>query len=158
VRAIAEGAERSLRAEGAAVGPMKIGMMIETPAAAVCADRFAGLADFFSIGTNDLIQYTLAADRENREVAYLAEPLPECVKRLIQWVCGTAKEAGIPVSVCGELAGDVRYIGFLLDCGVTKLSVSAPGILRVRYAAAEHPGIRKQIVHSCGSIPVFSDK
>jgi len=138
VRAIAARAERSLKAEGASVGGLKIGMMIETPAAAVSADLFLGLADFFSIGTNDLIQYTLAADRENREVAYLAEPLPECVMRLIRMTCNAAENGGIPVSVCGELGGDERYMGQLLDCGVTKLSVSPPNILKVRYAAEKH--------------------
>jgi len=137
VRVIAAKAEKSLREEGVPVGQMRIGMMIETPAAAICADIFAEQADFFSIGTNDLIQYTLAADRENREVAYLAEPLPECVKRMVQMTCEGAAKTGIPVSVCGELAGDVRYLGFLLSCGITKLSVSPPNVLKVRLAASE---------------------
>lgn len=138
VRAIAAKAEKSLREEKLSVGVLKLGMMIETPASAVCADIFAGMVDFFSIGTNDLIQYTLAADRENREVSYLADPLPESVKRMIKMTCDAAVSAGIPVSVCGELGGDERYIGFLLDCGVTKLSVSPPNVLRVRNAAMEH--------------------
>ncbi len=138
VRAIAARAERSLRDEGASVGTLKIGMMIETPSSAVCADIFADLADFFSIGTNDLIQYTLAADRENREVAYLADPLPESILRLIRMTCEAAEAKGIPVGVCGELGGDERYIGFLLDCGVTKLSVSPPNVLKVRYAAEKY--------------------
>ena len=138
VRAIAAKAERELIAANISTGKLKLGMMIETPASAVCADIFAGMVDFFSIGTNDLIQYTLAADRENREVSYLADPLPESVKRMIKMTCDAAVSAGIPVSVCGELGGDERYIGFLLDCGVTKLSVSPPNVLRVRNAAAEH--------------------
>lgn len=138
VRALAEKAEQSLRGEGFSVGSLRLGMMIETPASAVCADLFAGLADFFSIGTNDLIQYTLAADRENREVAYLADPLPECVRRMIAMTCRAAEKSGIPVSVCGELGGDERYMGFLLDCGVTKLSVSPPNVLKVRLAADKH--------------------
>ncbi len=138
VRALAEKAEQSLRGEGVSVGSLRLGMMIETPASAVCADLFAGLADFFSIGTNDLIQYTLAADRENREVAYLADPLPECVRRMIAMTCRAAEKSGIPVSVCGELGGDERYMGFLLDCGVTKLSVSPPNVLKVRLAADKH--------------------
>lgn len=138
VRKIAAKAERELIAANISTGKLKLGMMIETPASAVCADVFAGLVDFFSIGTNDLIQYTLAADRENREVSYLADPLPESVKRMIKMTCDAAVSAGIPVSVCGELGGDERYIGFLLDCGVTKLSVSPPNVLRVRNAAMEH--------------------
>lgn len=144
VKTLAEQAERSLRAEGIPVGKLRLGMMIETPAAAVCADIFASLADFFSIGTNDLIQYTLAADRENREVAYLADPLPECVKRLIEMTCRSAEKAGIPVSVCGELGCDERYLGFLLDCGVTKLSVSPPHVLNVRLAADQYLKSRQE--------------
>ncbi len=138
VRTIATRARQSLIEEEIPVGPLKLGMMIETPASALCADVFAGLADFFSIGTNDLIQYTLAADRENGAVNYLAEPLPESVIRLIRMTCAAAEEKGIPVGVCGELAGDERYIGLLLDCGVTKLSVSPPSVLNVRYAAKQH--------------------
>ncbi len=144
VRTIASRAERSLKEEGAAVGKLKLGMMIETPSAAVCADLFTGVVDFFSIGTNDLIQYTLAADRENRAVAYLGEPLPESVIRLIRTTCAAADVAGIPVSVCGELAGDERYLGLLLDCGVTKLSVSPPNVLKVRYAAEKYLKTKNQ--------------
>ncbi len=145
VRALAEKAKHSLVDEGIPIGEMKLGMMIETPAAAVCAEIFAEMADFFSIGTNDLIQYTLAADRENREVAYLAEPLPECVRRMIQMTCRGAQRSGIPVSVCGELGGDERHLGFLLDCGVTKLSVSAPNVLKTRLAAEDYLKQNKNI-------------
>lgn len=138
VRVLAERAARSLERDGVPIGDLKIGMMIETPASALCAEQFAGLADFFSIGTNDLIQYTLAADRENREVARLSDPLPESVKRLIRMTCAAAAKIGVPVGVCGELGSDERYVGFLLDCGVTRLSVNPPDILSVRRIAAEH--------------------
>ena len=132
VRVIARAAQDSLTAETAAFGRMKVGIMIETPSAAILADRLAPMTDFFSIGTNDLIQYTLAADRENPSVSYLTHGLPESVRRLIRTVCTSARREGVPVSVCGELAADVRETKFLVDAGVTKLSVTPPSILRVR--------------------------
>lgn len=132
VRAIAKAAQDSLLSETAAFGRMKVGIMIETPSAAILADRLAPMTDFFSIGTNDLIQYTLAADRENPSVSYLSHSLPESVRRLIRTICSSARREGIPVSLCGELAADVRETKFLIDSGVTKFSVSPPSILRVR--------------------------
>lgn len=95
------------------------------------------MADFFSIGTNDLMQYTLAADRENAWVADLAEPLPESVRILIRKIAAAAVGHGIPVSICGELGADTRYIPFFVDCGIRKLSVSPGMILPVRKAVAE---------------------
>ena len=132
VRAIAKAAQDSLTSETTAFGRMKVGIMIETPSAAILADRLAPMTDFFSIGTNDLIQYTLAADRENPSVTYLTRPLPESVRRLIRTVCTAARREGVPVSVCGELAADTVETKFLIDAGVTKLSVTPPSILRVR--------------------------
>lgn len=107
VRAIAKAAQDSLTEETTVFGRMKVGIMIETPSAAILADRLAPMTDFFSIGTNDLIQYTLAADRENPSVAYLTRTLPESVRRLIRTVCTSAKREGVTVSVCGELASDI---------------------------------------------------
>ena len=132
VRAIAKAAQDSLAQETAAYGRMKVGIMIETPSAALLADRLAPITDFFSIGTNDLLQYTMAADRENPSVAYLTRELPESVRRLIRTVCSAAGREGIPVSVCGELAADLTETKFLIEAGVTKLSVSPPSVLRVR--------------------------
>lgn len=132
VRAIAKAAQDSLASETTAFGRMKVGIMIETPSAAILADRLAPMTDFFSIGTNDLIQYTLAADRENPSVAYLTRELPESVRRLIRTVCTSARREGIPIGICGELAADVRETKFLIEAGVTKLSVTPPCILRVR--------------------------
>lgn len=132
IRAAAKAAQESLHAEETAFGKLRVGIMIETPSAALLADRLAPMTDFFSIGTNDLIQYTMAADRENPSVAYLTRELPESVRRLIRSVCAAAGREGIPVSVCGELAADVRETKFLVEAGVTKLSVSPPGVLRVR--------------------------
>lgn len=132
VRTIAKAAQDSLTEETTVFGRMKVGIMIETPSAAILADRLAPMTDFFSIGTNDLIQYTLAADRENPSVAYLTRTLPESVRRLIRTVCTSAKREGVPVSVCGELASDITETKFLIDAGVTKLSVTPPCVLRVR--------------------------
>lgn len=132
VRAIAKAAQDSLAQEAAAYGKMKVGIMIETPSAALLADRLAPMTDFFSIGTNDLIQYTMAADRENPSVSYLTRELPESVRRLIRTICSSAKREGIPVSVCGELASDITETKFLIEAGVTKLSVTPPCVLRVR--------------------------
>lgn len=116
---------------------MPLGIMIETPSAALLSEELAKMADFFSIGTNDLMQYTLAADRENALVTDLAEPLPESVQILIRKTAAAAVGHGIPVSICGELGADTRYIPFFIDCGIRKLSVSPGMILPVRKSVAE---------------------
>ena len=134
VREIAAEARASLDRDGLKWGRMKVGIMIETPSAAILADLLAPMVDFFSIGTNDLIQYTVAADRENPDVAYLSTPLPESVRRCIKMTCSAARREGIPVCVCGELGADAAQTRFFLECGVTKLSVAPPKILKVREA------------------------
>jgi len=132
VREIARSAQESLQAENVPFGKMRVGIMIETPSAALLADQLAPMTDFFSIGTNDLTQYTLAADRENAAVADLAHGLPESVRRLIRTACAAARREGIPVSVCGELGADVSETKFFVDAGVTKFSVAPSAVLRVR--------------------------
>ncbi|MBQ8368741.1 MAG: phosphoenolpyruvate--protein phosphotransferase [Clostridia bacterium] len=132
VREIAAEARASLERDGIPWGRMKVGIMIETPSAAILADLLAPMVDFFSIGTNDLIQYTIAADRENPGVAYLSTPLPESVRRCIKMTCAAARREGIPVCVCGELGADPAETRFFLESGVTKLSVAPPKILKVR--------------------------
>lgn len=102
-----------------------VGIMVETPSAALIADRLAQEAEFFSVGTNDLIQYTLAIDRQNREVAYLYKPLHLSVLRSIQNIVAAAKSAGIPVSMCGEMGGDPIYALVLLALGFDELSMTA---------------------------------
>jgi len=102
-----------------------VGIMVETPSAALIADRLAQEAEFFSIGTNDLIQYTLAIDRQNRDVAYLYKPLHLSVLRSIQNVVTAAKAADIPVSMCGEMGGDPIYALVLLALGFDELSMTA---------------------------------
>ena len=91
-----------------------LGVMIEIPGAALAADALAAAADFFAIGTNDLIQYTLAIDRGDEQVAYLYNPLHPAVLRLIQFAVEAALRARKPVSLCGEMAGDPRYTALLL--------------------------------------------
>ena len=111
---------------------MPIGAMIEVPAAALCADRFAEVMDFFSIGTNDLIQYTIAIDRVNDEVNYLYDPVNPAVLQLIAMTIDAGEKAGIPVSMCGEMASDVRYTRLLLGMGLREFSVPPSMLLEVR--------------------------
>lgn len=109
-----------------------LGIMIEIPAAALSADEMAKHCDFFSIGTNDLIQYTLAIDRADEAVAHLYNPLHPAVLRLIEFTVQAAQRAGIPVSVCGEMAGDPCLAGVLMGLGVHTLSMAPNRIPRVK--------------------------
>jgi phosphotransferase system enzyme I (PtsI) len=115
-----------------------LGIMLETPAAALAADRLAKECDFFSIGTNDLIQYSLAIDRGNRDVAYLYRPLHLGVLRLIQAAVDGARKAGIEIAMCGEMAGDPAYALVLLALGLDTLSMNPsdlPPVKRVLRSA-----------------------
>ncbi len=112
--------------------PLPLGIMIEIPGAALSADALAAEADFFAIGTNDLTQYTLAIDRTDDQVAYLYNPLHPAVLRLIQFSAEAASAAGIPVSVCGEMAGDERMTPILLGFGITELSMAPASLPRVK--------------------------
>ena len=109
-----------------------LGVMIEVPGAALAADALAASADFFAIGTNDLIQYTLAIDRGDESVAELYNPLHPAVLRLIQFAVQAALRANKPVCLCGEMAGDPRYTALLLGLGITDLSMAPSNILRVK--------------------------
>lgn len=111
---------------------IELGIMIETPAAVMMSDCLAKEVDFFSIGTNDLTQYTLAADRQNPKVEYLLEKPDVSVLRMIKMVCDNAKKENIWVGVCGELASDLRLCEYFLKVGVTELSVSASSVLLLR--------------------------
>ncbi|MGE5500354.1 MAG: phosphoenolpyruvate--protein phosphotransferase [Ignavibacteriales bacterium] len=108
--------------------PPPLGVMIEVPGAALAADALAYHADFFSIGTNDLTQYTLAIDRADEAVAHLYNPLHPAVLRLIQFSAEAALRARIPLCVCGEVAGDPRFTALLLGLGIRDLSMSATNI------------------------------
>jgi phosphotransferase system enzyme I (PtsI) len=110
-----------------------VGAMIEVPAAALAADAFASKLDFLSIGTNDLIQYTLAIDRIDDEVNYLFNPLHPAVLKLIQMTIDAGKKAGIPVSMCGEMASDTLYTRLLLGMGLEYFSVQANALLEVKH-------------------------
>jgi phosphotransferase system enzyme I (PtsI) len=119
--------------EGVQMAPkIPVGIMLETPAAALAADRLAKECDFFSIGTNDLIQYSLAIDRGNRDVAYLYRPLHLGVLRLIQAAVDGARQSGIECAMCGEMAGDPLYALVLLALGLDTLSVNPSDIPPVK--------------------------
>jgi phosphoenolpyruvate-protein phosphotransferase (PTS system enzyme I) len=109
-----------------------LGAMIEVPGAALAADALAGEADFFAIGTNDLVQYTLAIDRSDEQVATLYDPLHPAVLRLIQFAVEAAMRRRIPIGICGEIAGDPRYTALLLGLGLRELSMSSGSIPRVK--------------------------
>lgn len=130
--------KRELRREKQKYNPrIPIGGMIEVPAAAVSADLFAPYLDFFSIGTNDLIQYTLAIDRVDDAVNYLYDPLHPSVLRLISCTIDAARNARIPVAMCGEMAGDPRYTRMLLGMGLTEFSMHPATLLGVKKVVRE---------------------
>jgi phosphotransferase system enzyme I (PtsI) len=122
-----EAARGELAAAGVAFDPkMPVGTMIEVPSAAMTADILARECQFFSVGTNDLIQYSLAVDRVNERIAHLYQPTHPAILRLLQHVSRAAHERGIPVAVCGEMAGDVSLVPILVGLGVDELSASPP--------------------------------
>jgi phosphotransferase system enzyme I (PtsI) len=123
----------ALQRESLAFSPdIKIGAMIEVPAAALSAAEFASHMDFLSIGTNDLIQYTLAIDRTDNEVNYLYDPLHPAVLKLIKMTIDAGTAAGIPVSMCGEMAGDPRYTRLLLGMGLSEFSMHHTALQEVK--------------------------
>ncbi len=124
-----EAVKAELRSEGSRFHEsVPIGVMIEIPSAALIADLLAKEVDFFSVGTNDLIQYTLAIDRQNEHVAYMYEPLDPAVLRLLKYVADAAKAANIPLAMCGEMAGDPLYAAILLGIGFQQLSMNVASI------------------------------
>lgn len=124
--------EQTLQAEGVPTCPVKVGMMVEIPAAAVLAEEFAKEVDFFSIGTNDLTQYTLAVERGNAAVAHLYAPEHPAVLRLIAMTAQAAAERHIPCGMCGEAAGDPKLAPAFVGMGVNELSMSPRRVPAVR--------------------------
>lgn len=138
-KSMVQKAKDQLAAEGVAFNDqIKIGIMIEIPVAAVCADILAQEVDFFSIGTNDLIQYSCAVDRINDKISSLYRPLHPGVLRLIKMTADAAKAAGIECGVCGEMAGSRGMASVLCGLGVTNLSMSASSILAAKSDLAHH--------------------
>ncbi|NCC55001.1 MAG: phosphoenolpyruvate--protein phosphotransferase [Erysipelotrichia bacterium] len=132
-KAIFEEERQKLIAEGIAVSDnIEVGMMVEIPAAAVLADQFAKYADFFSIGTNDLIQYSMAADRMSENVSYLYQPYNPSILRLIKMTIDGAHKEGKWAGMCGEMAGEPDATAILLGLGLDEFSMSATSILKAR--------------------------
>ncbi|QMS85767.1 phosphoenolpyruvate--protein phosphotransferase [Candidatus Xianfuyuplasma coldseepsis] len=137
-KAVLETCKAELHAEGIACkDDVKVGIMVEIPAVAILADQFAKEVDFFSIGTNDLIQYSFAADRMNQKVSYLYQPYNPSLLRLIKMVIDASHEAGIWTGMCGEMAGDKLAAPILLGLGLDEFSMSATSILQTRYIFSE---------------------
>lgn len=127
-------AKQSLRTRGIVFrDDVEVGVMIEVPGAAMIADLLAREVDFFSIGTNDLVQYVLAVDRMNEKIAHLYDSYHPAVLRMLRQTVQAAKAAEIPVSVCGEMAGDEKAVPIWLYLGVTDLSMSPQSLLRVKH-------------------------
>lgn len=134
----AESVRNELRAEGIAFNEStEIGIMIETPAAAVISDLLAAESDFFSIGTNDLTQFTLAADRQNPNLEQFYDPYHTALKRLMKKTIDNAHSAGIRVGVCGELGSDPNMTEWFIQAGIDELSVSPSTVLEIRRTVSE---------------------
>ncbi len=129
VKAIVEEAKEELRRRGEPFDPaLKIGVMIEMPSAALTADLIASEVDFFSIGTNDLIQYTLAIDRVNEHVSYLYRPLHPAILSMLKFFADASRAKKIPVAMCGEMAGEPLLALIVVGLGLTELSMNAVSI------------------------------
>jgi len=138
-----------LRNAGVKVPPTlpQLGVMVEVPGAALNADAIAREADFLSIGTNDLTQYTLAIDRSDEQVSYLYDSMHPAVLRLIHFTTEAARRVGVPVSICGEVAGDLRFTGLLVGMGIAELSMAPSNMLEVKeFIRRLHGGNARDLV------------
>lgn len=134
IKIIVDEVKEELIAQGVAIGNPELGIMIETPAAALISDELAREVDFFSVGTNDLTQYTLAIDRQNENLAEFYNPHHKAVLMLIKMACDNAHKNGIWIGICGELAGDTALTRTFVDMGIDELSVSPAKVLSLRKA------------------------
>ena len=135
-REVLDEAKTQLEKRGEAFDPQTpVGCMIETPAAVTICDLLAEHADFFSIGTNDLVQYLLAVDRINNQIAYLYEPHHPAVIRAVGHVAEVGRQKGVEVSVCGEMAGDPHFTALLMGLGIDEMSVAPPLIPELKFFA-----------------------
>ncbi|MFD0697210.1 phosphoenolpyruvate--protein phosphotransferase [Paenibacillus sp. GCM10027628] len=133
-KAMLEEAKQELSEKGIPYNAsIEVGLTIEVPAAALIADVLASEVNFISIGTNDLVQYVLAVDRMNENIAHLYDPYHPAVIRLLKHVIDSAKRVGIPVGVCGEMAGDIRALPIWLGLGIEELSISVQSLLQVKH-------------------------
>ena len=138
VRSLIDEASQELRDRGVKFDKkMPLGGMIEVPAAALAAQDLASHLDFLSVGTNDLLQYTLAADRVDEQVAHLYDPLHPGVLELLRIIVKAGRKQGIPVAVCGELGGNRRYVRLLLALGITEFSMHANRLLEVKQVVTQ---------------------
>jgi len=133
----AKAVQEELSAEGVPFKRIPVGIMVETPAAAIISDTLAKEADFFSIGTNDLTQYTLAIDRQNDSIAAFCDTRHESILRLIKQTCDNAHKAGIWCGICGSLGGDLALTKTFIEMGIDELSVEPSVILKLRSVIAE---------------------
>ena len=133
ILAICEEVKAELREQGVTYSDtMELGIMIETPAAAIISDRLAPMVDFFSVGTNDLTQYTLACDRQNPDIEPFIDTHHEAILRLIEMSAKNAHANGAWIGICGELAADTTLTETFLRMGIDELSVSPAFVLKVR--------------------------
>ena len=137
IKEIVEQVKGELTVEGYPMGEVELGIMVETPAAALLSDKLAKEVDFFSIGTNDLTQYTLAVDRQNQKLESTCNTHHPAVLKLIEMTVKNGHKAGIWVGICGELAADTDLTETFLDMGVDELSVSPSSVLKVRKAVRD---------------------
>ena len=156
-RLLAEAGDE-LRVRGVQTQPVPVGIMIEVPSAAFTASQLAREVDFFTIGTNDLIQYTLAVDRTDDRVSNRYEPLHPAVLRLLRTVRRGAMRSGIPVSVCGEMASDPVLLRLLIGCGLTEFSMTPGALQMARTVVSEtHAGDMARIAARVLTLPTVED-
>lgn len=137
LRAFVRRAEQQLRQEKKCFGKVAFGMMVEVPAAAVMIDQLLEAVDFVSIGSNDLVQYLMAADRDNPKVSHLCQPLSPAVIRVLQGVVSACNQAGRPVTLCGEMAGQPQAFVILLGMGLRRFSMSPAFVPTIKELASQ---------------------